>query len=101
MQWYRGLKPVGSVVQYRTGYIYVKTSDGWKAESRVVAELKLVKRELEQGEKVFHRDGDRTNNRPENLAVIKFNPTKYRLLPGPNLIHLPKPQVTEKELARR
>lgn len=101
MQWFRGRKPVGTVVQHRDGYIYVKTEKGWVAEARLVAELKLVKRELEPGEKVFHRNGTRDENEPGNLVVIRFNMTKYQFLPSARLIHLPKPQITEKEIARR
>lgn len=98
--WFRGRKPTGTVIQRRSGYIYVKTEKGWVPESRLVASLKLIKRDLEEGERVFHKDGNRENNRPENLSVIKFNMTKYQLLPSARIIHLPKAQIGERELAR-
>lgn len=99
MEWFRGKKPVGTVLQRRSGYIYVKTQDrGWVPEGRLVAELKIEKHQLEECEKVYHRDGNRANNKPDNLAVIRFNLTKYRLLPRPQIVYMPKPQVTEKDL---
>lgn len=90
LNWFRGRKPVGAVVQHRDGYAYVKTEEGWIAEHRIVAALKVERRELMTGEKVYHKDGNRENNKPDNLAVIRFNTTKYRLLPAPRLLFMPK-----------
>jgi len=43
--------------------------DGYAYEHRLVAEEKLGRR-LRKGEIVHHVDGDKTNNDPENLAVL-------------------------------
>lgn len=42
---------------------------GYAYEHRVVAEKKLGRR-LRRGEHVHHVDGDKTNNRPKNVAVL-------------------------------
>jgi hypothetical protein len=73
----RGYRP-GTRVQHKNGVIFVKTEDGVMVESRRVWEL--TKGELSEGDKVYHIDGDRTNNKPNNLAKIHFNATKFVML---------------------
>lgn len=80
--------PVGTRVQYRSGYIQVKTGDGMVAESRRVWELSLG--ELEPGDRVFHIDGDRTNNRISNLAKIHYNQVKFKMLKASKILWMPK-----------
>lgn len=93
--------PIGTRLQQRTGYITIKTERrGWIAESRLIAEMKLTDHELEPNERVYHRDGNRENNRPENLAIIRFNTTKYKLLPSSRPLFIPKTPVSEKEMLR-
>lgn len=82
--------PTGSVVQRRNGYIFVKTEEGFVSEHRLVAVLRLENRELMPGEKVYHKDGNRENNQPENLVVIRFSQTKYRFLPRSRVLYMPK-----------
>lgn len=43
---------------------------GYAYEHRVVAEKKLGRR-LEKGEEVHHRDGNKQNNDPENIDVLR------------------------------
>lgn len=81
--WSTGAREIGSRVQYRTGYITVKVvnNDGEEkimAESRRVWELHHG--ELEAGDRVFHCNGDRTDNRIQNLAMVHFNQTKFIVL---------------------
>lgn len=78
----------GTRVQYRTGYIYVKTDEGMMAEARRIWELH--KGELSPGDRVFHMDGDRTNNDIRNLAKVHFNDTKFVMLKESKILWRPK-----------
>src|SRR5713226_492836 len=80
--------PLGTKVQYRSGYIVVKTEDGMVPESRRIWELQ--KGELQAGDRVFHIDGDRTNNRISNLAKIHYNQTKFVMLKESKILWMPK-----------
>lgn len=50
------------------GYVRVKTADGVFAEHRMVMEYALG-RALVRGESIHHRNGERTDNRVENLEL--------------------------------
>ena len=51
------------------GYVQVRDEGGKQvAEHRVVME-RVIGRRLERGESVHHRNGDRADNRPENLEL--------------------------------
>lgn len=80
--------PVGTKVQHRNGYIVVKTAEGMIAESRRVWELQ--RGELLEGDRVFHLDGDRTNNNIRNLAKVHFNTTKFVMLKESKVLWMPK-----------
>lgn len=80
--------PLGTKVQHRNGYIVVKTEDGMISESRRVWELS--RGELAQGDRVFHMDGDRTNNKIQNLAKVHFNTTKFVMLKESKVLWMPK-----------
>jgi hypothetical protein len=83
--------PVGSKVQHTTRYVFVKGSEGkWKSEHRWMAELKLLNRELEEGERVFHKDGVKDNNNPDNLVVIKFSTAKFVPMKKSKVLFIPK-----------
>lgn len=84
--------PAGTRVQHRTGYIFVKVQDDegkqkLMTESRRVWELR--KGTLEAGDRVFHMDGDRTNNNISNLAKIHFNQTKFTFLKESKVLYMP------------
>ena len=77
----------GTRVQYRTGYIYVKTGDGMKPEARQIWERHHG--ELTPGDRVFHLDGNRENNQIGNLAKVHFNDTKFTLLKASRVLWVP------------
>lgn len=79
--------PLGTRVQYRSGYIQVKTAEGMVTEARRVWEL--TNGELEEGDRVFHLDGDRTNNRIGNLAKVHFNQVKFKMLKESKVLWMP------------
>ncbi len=87
MIWKGRQYPVGARVQHRNGYIVVKTPDGMMAESRRVWELQ--RGPLVEGDRVFHLDGDRTNNNIRNLAKIHFRQTKFKMLPTSRVLWIP------------
>mgnify|MGYP001562312282 CR=1 FL=1 len=60
----------------QAGYVVVKmpdhphaTTNGWVREHQVVA-TQMLGRPLRYKEQVHHRDGNKKNNRPENLEVL-------------------------------
>lgn len=61
---------VGGRRKAGNGYMRVKTEDGWQLEHRYVMAQKLG-RKLESHERVHHRNGQRDDNRPENLELWK------------------------------
>jgi len=107
MRYYEPMRnyPIGTKTQTKSGYIRIKiaTDDGevrWEAESRRTWELQ--RGPLQDGDRVFHIDGDRTNNRIGNLAKVHFNDKKFTFLKESRVLYLPKilrPQI--RELARR
>lgn len=70
--------PIGTRIPGPNGYMLTKVGDqysrayrgGWALEHRVVMEKKLG-RHLLRHERVHHRNGDRTDNRPRNLELWK------------------------------
>lgn len=81
----------GTIIQRRNRYRFIKTSEGLRAEHRVIAESKMLNRELYKNERVFHLDCDHVDdNSPENLVVIKYRTNPFRPLPESRVIYIPK-----------
>lgn len=60
----------GATRQYGDGYIYEKVGEKvWIPQHRLVMERELG-RKLKRGEDVHHKNGVKTDNRPENLQVV-------------------------------
>jgi len=92
--------PTGSRIKTRAGYVFIKMTSGkWKSEHRFNMENSKLHRELREGERVFHLNGDREDNSPNNLINIQFNTTPFRLLNHREILFIPK--ITEYELKKR
>ena len=57
---------------YRHGYKFVRDGDRYRQEHRAIAE-RMLGRELLPNECVHHKDGNRSNNDPQNLEVLASN----------------------------
>lgn len=60
--------PVGATRVSANGYHYTKTEDGWRLTHHLLAEEKLG-RPLEDNERVYFVDKDRTNLSKDNVEV--------------------------------
>ncbi len=85
--------PRGTKIQRTNRYVFIKQQTGqWKAEHRWVMEQKVLGRDLEEGERVFHRNGIKDENDPGNLVVVKFSTTKFVPLKKSVVLFIPKKQ---------
>jgi hypothetical protein len=88
--------PSGSIIQHRNGYIFIKQeNEKWQPQSRFVMEQQVLGRDLEKHERVYHKDGDRTNNDPGNLVVIKVGAREFKLLERSVPLFIPNAQRIE------
>ena len=66
----RDTRPDGSKQRHSSGYMRIKIQGKWPLEHRYQMEL-TVGRPLEKHERVHHKNGNRSDNRPENLELWK------------------------------
>ena len=72
--------PVGTTKMTVQGYVRVKTENGWVRHHRSVME-RHIGRSLESNEQVHHINGDRSDNRIENLELwSRSQPPGQRVL---------------------
>jgi len=71
--------PDGSTYVHSAGYIMEKSGDKWVMQRRLVMEQQFG-RVLAPHERVHHKNGDRKDNRPENLELwtVGKDPTRQR-----------------------
>ena len=62
-------KPLGATRINSKGYVLIKTAHGFERLHVLVACAKLG-RSIRAGEAVHHMDCDKTNNHPDNIAVL-------------------------------
>ena len=79
---------IGTKVQHRDGYVFVKTESGMVAEHRFVMSQKIG-RPLAKGEVVLRIKPDRMNNRETNLVKVHHNLSKFKYLPHSRVIYIP------------
>src|SRR5688572_17522493 len=100
--------PVGSIVQHRDHYIFVKGEDkAWTAQHRWMVAQKGdatgKSGDLAPGERVYHLNGQKDDNRPKNLIRIQFDQTEYYAKPlkTSRPIHIPKVAIPRREVVKR
>lgn len=83
--------PEGARIQWRNGHEYIKTREyGLIKRARYIA---IQEHGLSRNEKVFFRDGDRTNFKVENIIPIRFSETRFKYLPHSRVIYMPSSKV--------
>lgn len=80
--------PEGTIIQQKTGYIQVKVKGRWISQGRL--HYQKAHGTLEREQRVYHIDGDRTNNDEDNLVAITFSTTRFQLLPQRRIMFMPK-----------
>lgn len=96
-RWKGSSYPLGTRVQHRDGYIFVKAQDD-EGRERLIVESRRIwelrRGPLEPGDRVFHKDGDRTNNNIQNLEKIHFNQTKFVFLKESKILYMPSTKAS-------
>lgn len=89
---------LGTEIQDKSGRVKKKIGDSegakWMGRNRYNW-MQHHKRELEDGEKVFHMNGDKADDTPGNLVAIKFIGIKYNLKRS-RVVYAPKKSLNIK-----
>lgn len=65
------VRPEGTRRPHPSGYVMIKLGDAWIFEHRAIM-TGLLGRPLDPRERVHHRNGNRADNRPENLELWRL-----------------------------
>lgn len=102
MQVYRRMHsyPVGTQIEMPSGYVKVKIARN-KWEGLGAHLLKEAGEEIEEGHRVFFKDGNRLNRDVNNLTAIFFRSIRFMpVIKRSRPIHIPNvEQVKEEEVA--
>lgn len=91
---------IGTKVQQKNGVIRVKVGkSNWMPESRY--NWVTQKGELKEGQRVFHLNGDVTDNHPRNLVPIQFNTKKFVVLKSSRVLYIPKSTQLIREITKK
>ena len=91
---------IGTKVQQKNGVIRVKIGkSAWMPESRY--NWVMSKGALREGQRVFHLNGDVTDNRPQNLVPIQFNTKKFIILKSSRVLYIPKSTKMIEEISKK
>lgn len=85
---------VGDTRTAPNGYHYTKTEDGWRLTHHILAE-KSLGRKIKKNERVYFKDGDRTNLSKDNVLVKRVRTKKDRLAEIDNKIAILKQEREE------
>lgn len=81
--------PAQAEVQRQSGHVYVKGPDGkWHPRGRIKM-ARFRQRPLEDSERVYHINGNPSDDHPDNLVAIRFSGTIYRI-PKSRPVYIPQ-----------
>ena len=58
----------GATINHSSGYVQEKQGGKWSMQHRIVME-RAIGRKIRESERVHHKNGERDDNRPENLEL--------------------------------
>lgn len=91
---------IGTRVQQKAGVIKIKVGNSqWMPESRY--NWITQKGEIKEGEKVYHVNGDVTDNRVQNLVKIQFNTKKFIILKSSRVLYIPKVRAESERIYKQ
>lgn len=91
---------IGTKVQQKNGVINVKIGKSrWISEGRY--NWITQKGQLKEGQRVYHLNGDVTDNNPANLVPIQFNTKKFVILKTSRVLYTPKSSKMIDEIQRK
>ena len=77
--------PEGHELRHSSGYVQVKVDGKWVMQHRLVM-AQILGKPLQQTDRVHHKNGDRQDNRPENLELWSGVGTSKKDPPGVRVV---------------
>ena len=75
----------GATINHSSGYVQEKQGGKWSMQHRIVME-RAIGRKIRESERVHHKNGNRQDNRPENLELWTGVGTSKKDPPGVRLV---------------